>query len=500
MSTLKAPPSPDAPTLKRTLRERLGADIETVGVAPVPEAQRTMTPGKLFIVWLMASASATTPLIGSLLFHFGLVNLIAAIVVAFLIGVIPAGLFSEMGRRIPLTALVVARKSYGWDGSLFFSALFTVVNLGWFGLNTEIGASILASITHSSTDLWDVVVGGFEIVLVLYGMKWLERFYRYTSGILIVCYVALTVYLITHYTLHAPRQTVAMNWGTALTVVLTFSILAWTYKLSTTSRFCVPSAKTHGRIKAAYFLLPSVGIMLAVLVMGVLGAFSQQATGNWNIALLGAHISGWGFVAAMGAALAVLHTNAMNLYPSTVDLLVVFDNLHKPARWEQPVATVILGIGGILLALAGILAHVSTLLGDAGDVVIPFTFVMLVDWLYVQRQRTAAAEFFVPPRSRADRIVPSAIGAVLIGFVVGFWGSHFLPGVFYNTMPLPVVGGLVAAALYAAAAIIWPRTSPPTNDPPANDPPPTDPVPVQPPGIAAMPTPAGVLSAAGSGR
>jgi purine-cytosine permease-like protein len=443
----------------------MGADIETVGVAPVPESQRTMTPGKLFIVWLMASASATTPLIGLLLFHYGLTLMIVAIVVAFLIGAIPAGLFSEMGRQVPLTALVIGRKSFGWDGSLLFSALFTVVNLGWFGLNTEIGASILSSITHSSSYLWDVIVGGFEIILVLYGMKWLERFYRYTSGVLIVCYLALTIYLITHYTLHVPKQTVPMNWGTALTVVLTFSLLAWTYKLSTTSRFAVSSAKTGGT-KASYFLLPSIGIMLAVLVMGVLGAFSQQATGNWNIALLGAHISGWGFVAALGAALAVLHTNAMNLYPSTVDLLVVLNNVHKPMRWEQPLATVILGIGGTLLAIAGILSHVSTLLSDAGDIVIPFTFVMLVDWIYVQRRRTPAEAFFEPPRSRADRIVPSAIVAVIVGFVIGYWGDKFLPGFFYNTLPVPVVGGLVAAVLYGAAATAWPRASAPAAIPP----------------------------------
>ncbi|MDQ2895405.1 MAG: cytosine permease [Actinomycetota bacterium] len=466
MATVDAKHTGDLETGERSLRDRLGADIETVGVAPVPEDQRTMTPGKLFIVWLMASASATTPLIGLLLFHYGLTYMIAAIVIAFLIGVIPAGLFSEMGRQVPLTALVVARKSFGWDGSLFFSLLFTVVNLGWFGLNTEIGASILASITHSSTYVWDVVVGGFEVILVLYGMKWLERFYRYTSGVLILCYLALTIYLVTHYTLHAPKQTVPMNWGTALTVVLTFSVLAWTYKLSTTSRFAVSSAKTGG-MKASYFLLPSIGIMLAVLVMGVLGAFSQQATGNWNIALLGAHISGWGFVAALGAALAVLHTNAMNLYPSTVDLLVVLNNVHKPMRWEQPIATVILGLGGTGLAIAGILSHVSTLLADAGDVVIPFTFVMLVDWIYVQRQRTRVEAFFEPPQGRADRIVPSAVGAVIVGFVVGFWGDKFLPGFFYNTLPLPAVGGVLAAVIYGAASRAWPRASVTATIPPA---------------------------------
>src|SRR6204780_5095957 len=297
-----------------TIGRRVGGEIETVGVAPVPDNQRVQTPRQMFIVWLMASASATTPLIGALLFKFGLTDMIIAIVASWLIGFIPAGLFSEMGREVPLSGLVVARKTFGWDGSLLFSVLFSLVNLGWFGLNTEVGASILASITHSSAYLWDVVVGAIQIVLVLFGMKWLERFYRYTVLLLIAAYLALTIYLVTHYTLPYPHQTAPMNWGFALTTVLTFSILAWTYKLSTTSRFAVPSAKTGGT-RPPYFLASSVGIMLAVLVFGILGVYSNQATGNWNIALLGSSISGWGFVGAIGAALAVIHPNAKNLYP-----------------------------------------------------------------------------------------------------------------------------------------------------------------------------------------
>ncbi|MGH3154249.1 MAG: purine-cytosine permease family protein, partial [Streptosporangiaceae bacterium] len=439
---------PDETTGSPGFGRRVGGEIETVGVAPVPDNQRTQTPVKMFIVWLMASASATTPLIGALLFKFGLTYMIAAIVVSWLIGFIPAGLFSEMGREVPLSALVVARKTFGWDGSLLFSVLFSLVNLGWFGLNTEVGASILAAITHSSAYVWDVIVGAVQIVLVLFGMKWLERFYRYTVLLLVAAYLALTIYLVTHFTLHYPGQHAPMNWGFALTTVLTFSLLAWTYKLSTTSRFAVPAARTGGT-RTSYFLAPSAGIMLAVLAFGVLGAYSQESTGNWNIALLGAHISGWGFVAAIGAALAVLHTNAMNLYPSTVDLLVALNNVHKPTRWEQPAATIALGVLGTVLAIAGILDHVQTLINDAGDIIIPFTFVMLVDWLYVQRRRTPAEAFFAPPRRLGDRAVPSAIAAVAIGFVFGFWGDQFLPSVFYDTLPLPVVAAVVAALLYA---------------------------------------------------
>lgn len=446
---------PDETEGSRSIGKRVGGEIETVGVAPVPDNQRVQTPIQMFIVWLMASASATTPLIGLLLFKFGLTYLIAAIVVSWVIGFIPAGLFSEMGREVPLSGLVVARKTFGWDGSLLFSVLFSLVNLGWFGLNTEVGASILASITHSSAYLWDVVVGAIQIVLVLFGMKWLERFYRYTVLLLIAAYLALTIYLVTHFKLPYPAQHAPMNWGFALTTVLTFSILAWTYKLSTTSRFARPASRTGG-MRPSYFLAPSVGIMLAVLIFGVLGVYSQESTGNWNIALLGAHISGWGFVAALGAALAVLHTNAMNLYPSTVDLLVALNNVHKPRRLEQPIATIGLGVLGTILAIAGILDHVQTLISDAGDIIIPFTFVMLVDWLFVQRRSTPAGAFFTSPRNLADRLVPSSIIAVAIGFVVGFWGDKFLPGFFYNTLPLPVVAALIAAILYWAAAAIWP--------------------------------------------
>jgi purine-cytosine permease-like protein len=438
-----------------TVRQRVGGEIETVGVAPVPDKQRVQTPMQMFIVWLMASASATTPLIGALLFKFGLTDMIIAIVAAWLIGFVPAGLFSEMGRQVPLSGLVVARKTFGWDGSLLFSVLFSLVNLGWFGLNTEVGAEILAGITHSSVYLWDVIVGALQLILVLFGMKWLERFYRYTVLLLIAAYLALTIYLVTHFTLHYPHATAPTNWGLALSTVLTFSILAWTYKLSTTSRFSVPAAKTGG-VRASYFLAPSVGIMLAVLVFGILGAYSNQATGNWNIALLGSSISGWGWVAAFGAALAVIHTNSMNLYPSTVDLLVALNNIRKPAKWEQPLATIGLGVLGTALAIAGILDHVQTLIGDAGDIIIPFTFVMLVDWVYVQKRRTPATAFFAAPRRFGDRIVSIAIIAVAIGFVIGYWGDEFLPGFFYNTLPLPVVAGVVAAALYWGAALLWP--------------------------------------------
>ncbi|MDA8192750.1 MAG: cytosine permease [Thermaerobacter sp.] len=426
--------------------QRIANEVETVGVLPIEDSQRRMKASQLFIVWAMASASATTPVLGLLLYKMGFANLMGAIVLAFLIGLVPAGLFSEMGREIPVTALIVARRTYGRVGALIFAIFFTFVNVGWFGLNTEVGGQILSAIFNMKGEFWFWFIGVLQIVLVLFGMKWLEYFYRYTSLLLVICYGALTIYLFTHYHVRVPQQSGPILWGPSLSLILTFSILSWTYKISTVSRFAVPSDQTRG--KTRYFLAPSIGIMLSVLLMGAVGMLSQAATGNWNVAAFGSQIPVWGVVAAFGVALAVVHTNALNLYPSTIDLLVALNTVKKPARWEEPVATVVLGVLSTVLAIYGILDKISGFLDITGDLIFPFTFIMLVDWIWIQRKRTPVAEFYERPTTPAGWFVIPAVVAWAVGFALNFWGANFLPAFFYNTLPLPVVGSLVAAAVY----------------------------------------------------
>ena len=434
--------------------QRVGQEVETVGVQPVPDSQRRTTSGKLFVVWAMTSASATTPLIGALLFNVGLWYMIAAILLSLAIFLIPCGLFSEMGRELPLTALIVARRNYGWSATFLFSLLFTFVNMAWFGLNTATGALILAALSHTSAGPWYWIVGGIDIILVLFGFKWLEYFYRYTAVILIACYIALTVYLFTHYTLHVPKQSGPADLGVAISTVAGFSILTWTYKTSTLSRFAKPVDQTPGR-RGWYLVVPGIGLMIPTLLMGVMGMFSQEAIGNWNIAVLGAHISGWGLIAAIGAALGVLHTNAMNLYPSTVDLLVAVNTVRKPRRWEQPVATIVLGIFGTLLAQLGILSHAETFITDVGDILGPFAFVMLVDWLWGRMQdKLDPGTYFSRPAGFSGHWKVGAIVSFFVGFVFSFWGTSIFPAGFYDNVPLALFGSLVAAVIYLAYVLI----------------------------------------------
>ena len=243
--------------------------------------------------------------------------------------------------------------------------------------------------------------------------------------------------------------------ASALTPILSLSILAWTYKLSTVTRFARPKAAGQ-RTTPAWFTAASGGIMLAVLVLAVVGMFSQQATHNWNVALLGTRPSWVGTVAAIGVVLAIIHTNAMNLYPSTVDLLVAANTLLAPRRWQQPAGTLVLGFLSTLLAVAGILTHISNFINSIGDALFPFTFVMLVDWLYVQRRATPVDEFFVRPHALSGWLALPAGVAFAVGCAFSIWFHLIAPAWFNDQVPAPFVGALISAAIYAAIAAAAP--------------------------------------------
>ncbi len=446
--------------------------LETLGVAPIPDRRRTLTPYRIFVIWAMASASALTPILGMLLFQFGLVLLIVAIVLAWLLAFVAAGLFSDMGREVPLTALIVARRTYGHAGAFAFALLFTVVNIGFFGLNTAVAGTLLAAIAHSSSATpWTWVVGMLQTAAVLVGMRFLEPLYRYTALVFVICYGILTGYLFANYTIAIPAASGSLQWGPALTTILSLSILAWTYKISTVTRFARPKGSGE-RTTPSYFLAASVGIMLAVLALGVIGMLSQAGTHNWNVALLGTKLPVVGTIAAIGVVLAIVHTNAMNLYPSTIDLLVATNTLLPPRRWEQPVGTLVLGILSTLLAVAGILGHIQSFLNSIGDALFPFTFIMLVDWIWVQRRQTPAEAFFRHPRTLADWISLPAAVAFAIGLAFSIWFHEVAPAWFNDQVPIPFVGALLSAAVYAALAVwrpaaigrLLPGTPEPTSD------------------------------------
>jgi purine-cytosine permease-like protein len=425
--------------------------FETLGIAPVPERERTMKVRSLFVIWGLASASATTPVIGLVLKGMGLANFVWVNILSLLIGLVPSMLLAHMGRQVPIISMVMARRTYGIAGAALLSVLYTIVGAGWFGLNTDVGGQILGTLFPGHGMLWYAVLGAIQIALVFFGMEVLEKFYNYTALVFLLCYAVLAYYLFARYPLLLPRQVGAVHWGGDIDLILSFSLLAWAYIFPTVTRFCPPaSAAEKPARRALYMVAPSIGVMAAVLVMGALGLTALRMTGDWNIALLGKSLPVWGEVSAIGVILAIAHTNAMNLYPAVTTLLAVSTGGGRSHRLLQPSLVLILGIFSTVLAVLGILDFIQGFLSILGSLLFPFTFILVVDWFHGRyyadsvslfyRKATRASEWFSWP-------APWAIAMLIIGVMLGD-SERLLPGDLVRIIPWQVCSALLVTLVY----------------------------------------------------
>ena len=425
--------------------------VETLGVAPVPDRDRTMRPGMLFLIWALASASATTPVVGLLLHGIGLWNFTLIVLFATIIGLIPAVLLAHMGRQVPIISMVMARRTFGIGGATLLAILYTIVGAGWFGLNTDVGGSILDTLFPGFGMLWYIVLGALQITLVFFGMEMLEKFYKYTALLFLLCYAVLAYYLFTQHAVVLPAVTKAVNWGKDIDLILSFSLLSWAYDFSTVTRFCTPIENKETKLRSfKYAIAPSAGVMSAVFFMGILGMVAMQMTGDWNIALLGKNLPFWGEISAIGVILAIAHTNAMNLYPAVTKLLAVISVAGKPHRFMQPAVVILLGVLATLLAIAGILNLIEGFLSMLGSLLFPFSFILVIDWFHGKHYNDAISLFYQRAHTWTDYFLwpaPWALGVLIFGIVLAQLDFLITPALIH-VLPWKVCSALMTAVIY----------------------------------------------------
>ncbi len=425
--------------------------FETLGIAPVPDRERNMRPGSLFVIWGLASASATTPVIGLVLKGTGLSAFAWLNLLALLVGLLPSMLLAHMGRQVPVISMVMARRTYGVAGATLLSVLYTIVGAGWFGLNTDVGGQILGTLFPGYGMTWYVILGVIQIALVFFGMEVLEKFYKYTALVFLLCYAVLAYYLFTRYPFAMPVAKGAVDWGKDIDLILSFSLLAWAYIFPTVTRFCPPSSPAEKPLdRGLYMLAPSIGVMVAVLFMGALGLIALQMTGDWNIALLGRSLPVWGEVSAIGVILAIAHCNAMNLYPAVTTLLAVHTGGDKSHRMLQPSLVIILGIFSTVLAILGILDYIQGFLSLLGSLLFPFSFILVVDWFRGRYYAEPVTLFYRKPATFAEWFswpAPWAIAMLLVGVILGE-SERLVPKLMSHFIPWQVCSALIVTIIY----------------------------------------------------
>lgn len=402
-----------------------GANIETIGVEPIPDKMRNMSAFTLLVMWLVAPASASAPIIGFLLHNAGFYDFLFLILLSTLLGVVPGVIMTEMGRTIPLISVVTSRLTFGTGGSVLFSLLFSILGLSWFAISFDVGIDILRQLLDLRASYLFILMGITEFVLVLFGVRLMEKLYYFSASFFIIMYGYLTYYLITRFGFTLPLGGKFLNWGNDIDLLLTAGILGWAYEFSTISRFCQRlQSNEESKSKILYMLSPSIGVMIAIFFFGTVGMISYNITGHWNIALIGRSHSLFATIAAFGLVLTIISHNAMNLYPAITKIVYVVNEIIAPHPLIQPSLALILTGFGTVLAMNNILAHYETYLQVAGAMLFPFTFILIVDWYTNERYKITWSDFAITPWTRRDfflRPAPLALLCFLFGAVLSFY-------------------------------------------------------------------------------
>ncbi|MFE6787006.1 cytosine permease [Streptomyces sp. NPDC057680] len=141
--------------------------METRGLEPVPDAERTGRVRELFPTWVAANISVLLLTMGAGLIVFNGLNfwqVLAVAVAAPILSYGIVGLISIAGKRGGAPGMALSRAVFGQRGNLFPGALIWVARWGWETINAVTGAYAVLTVLDL---LFDVKSNTFLIVVTL---------------------------------------------------------------------------------------------------------------------------------------------------------------------------------------------------------------------------------------------------------------------------------------------------------------------------------------------
>lgn len=360
------------PSTPRSPRRPDGEDFPLAAVPPT----RTVGWRALTVMRLGQFTTLAQLLVGSTLgYAMGIIPAFLAFAVGtviLLLVAIPMGLVGQ-AYRLP-TAYVTRQVGLGTLGSALFSLLSGISVLGWFGVQNALFAQGLAHLTSfGSPPLW-AVVGGLGVTVMVYG------------GILALGWIALMtvplflimlgVGLIHGFPGHSPH--LQSLWSIpphpllsipAATTMVVGSFIAGALVSPDMTRF-LQSSRDVVKHTMGSFLLGN-GLVGGTGVLW--GQWMHSATST--IALTG-DLGGWGAVVLFIAS--TIKVSDWDLYGASLAWVNGLDlfGIHRVTRKTM---TIGVGLGGTMLALAGIVGVFEPFLTALGIALPPVASLVVLD-------------------------------------------------------------------------------------------------------------------------
>lgn len=200
-----------------------------------------------------------------------------------------------------------------------------------------------------------------------------------------------------------------------------------------------------------------ISIILGEFVINAIAVLIARALNTSDIVTIMTQTAGG--IGLLTAILSTIKINDINLYSSSLALANAVDGLTGK-KWNRVGLTIVLGIMGTLLSIAGILDQFTHFIILLGVIFPPITGVMLVDYYILRTNRhlldITRAEQTLPNEASTLLIGWPAIISCIVGSVIGFtieWGIQSLNSLLIASVIYLFTASLVQCTHYNKKAL-----------------------------------------------
>ncbi len=363
--------------------------VEKFGIEHIPEDQRHGTPGRVFTLWFAANLTIADYVIGVLAvlaFHLTVLQSIPVLVVGNLLGGLVLGLSAGMGPRLGFPQMFSSRSSFGRRGNYIPGGLNWISTVGWFTVNTILGAEAIQAIAPSfNFYVAAILLVTIQVLIATYGHDFIHLFEKIMSVVLGVLFLGVFLLTIPHLgqalsfvpqggSAAAPTLSSA---GVLLAVSFSY-IMSWSPYASDYSRY-LPTSTSAKRV-VAFALIGGAFASFGVEVLGTLVGSVTQSFDYFGS--LNAFAGSLGSVAVVAIILGAMAANALNIYTNSLSALVLD---VRAKRWVTVVAGGIVGLILSILGGANFESFFENFLLVLDYWITPWLAIILVDFFLVKR-------------------------------------------------------------------------------------------------------------------
>jgi NCS1 family nucleobase:cation symporter-1 len=403
------------------------AVLEDRTIQPIPINERHGTARDLFTIWFGSNIMLLTVVTGALavtVFGLPFTSAVLALTAGNLVGAVFMALHAAQGPILGVPQMVQTRGQFGSYGALLVVVLVIVMYVGFFASNLVLSGEALATAWPALPEMQAIaaiaIISGAAAV---WGHDLIHAYARWMSWISGLALLVVLGWIVFVHGLppqfHTKGAVTAAGLLGAVSVAALWQI-AYAPYVSDYSRYLPADTGARTAFWATFW-----GCTLGSTVPMALGALIGTCiAGDDVVKGLGTLTGAFAPVALVAFTLAMLPTNAMNLYCGALSTLTIGQTLAP--RWSpRASARTIVVIGLVLLTLLlAVLGKDSFLVNYTNFillllyVLVPWTAINLVDYYLVRHGVYDVASFMRQDGGIYGRVNVAALACYLFGILI----------------------------------------------------------------------------------